>query len=119
VPAAGTAAGTAAAPAAGSGSGGGGGGGSGSGSGAGSVSDVSDACMQVGVHLADVWINEAQNAQDKAALEQERTLLVRRTAVACTQSAWNEEARACVEQAKTRAEISGCEKKIAATPAHH
>jgi len=68
--------------------------------------------MQVGVHFAEVWIDEAQNAQDRAALEHERTLLVRRTAVACTKAGWSEEARTCVEHAKTRAEISACEKKI-------
>ena len=68
--------------------------------------------MQVGVHFADVWIDEAQNAQDRAALEQERTVLVRRTALACTKAGWSEEARACVERAKTRAEIAACEKQI-------
>jgi hypothetical protein len=68
--------------------------------------------MQAGVHFADVWINEAQNAQDRAVLEQERTLLVRRTGLACTQGAWSDLARGCVEAAKTRAEIAACEKQI-------
>jgi len=79
----------------------------------GSGSDVSDACMAVGVHFADVWINEAQNAQDRATLEQERTLMVRRTALACTKAGWTEDARACVVNAKTRAEVSACQKKTA------
>ncbi|HEY1557984.1 MAG TPA: hypothetical protein VGF94_24310 [Kofleriaceae bacterium] len=100
-------------PVIGAGSGAGSGSGTGSGTGSGSAAhDISDACMQAGVHFADVWINEAQNAQDKAALEQERTLLVRRTALGCTQQAWSDEARACVETAKTRAEMTACEKRI-------
>jgi len=74
--------------------------------------------MQIGVHFADVWIGEAKDPQDKAQLEQERALLVRRTAVACTQGAWSDEVRTCISAAKTRAEVQACEKKIApAAPA--
>jgi hypothetical protein len=68
--------------------------------------------MQIGSHFADVWIAEAKDAQDRAQLEQERTVMVRRTAVACTQGAWNDDVRSCVGGAKTRAEIQMCERKI-------
>ena len=80
--------------------------------------DVSAPCMQIGVHFADVWISEAKDPQDKAQLEQERTLLVRRTALACTQGAWSDDVRSCITAAKTRADVQACEKKIVpATPA--
>lgn len=68
--------------------------------------------MQIGVHFADVWIGEAKDAQDRAQLEQERDLLVRRTAVACTQGGWDESVRGCITSAKTRAAVSACEAKI-------
>jgi hypothetical protein len=69
--------------------------------------------MQVGMHFADVWINQAKDAQEKATLEQERTKLVRRTALACTIDNWPEEARGCIASATTREAIQVCQKKLA------
>jgi hypothetical protein len=78
----------------------------------GAPGDINDACMLVGQHFAEVWIGEAKDAQEKATLEHERTLLVRRTGLACTQGNWTDEARACMTAAKTRDAIQTCQKKI-------
>jgi hypothetical protein len=84
----------------------------GSGSAAGSAAEVSEACTQVGVHYAEVWIGEAKDAQERAALEQDRSVLVRRASLACTQGGWSDDVKACLIAAKTRAEIQQCQKKI-------
>ena len=79
--------------------------------------DVSEPCLQVGVHYADVWVNDAKDDQERAALDQGRALMVRRTAVACTESAWSDEVRACMNAATHRADLLSCQKKIRPQPA--
>ena len=68
--------------------------------------------MQVGVHFAQVWIDESKDDQERATLEQARATMVRRTAVACTQASWSEEMRGCMNAAKKRADTQACEQKL-------
>lgn len=75
--------------------------------------DITESCLRVGVHFADVWVKTAKDAQERATLEQERALMVRRTSEACTKQAWKDDAQACFEKAATRADLLLCQKMVA------
>ncbi|HUJ63806.1 MAG TPA: hypothetical protein VLX92_35140 [Kofleriaceae bacterium] len=73
---------------------------------------VDDACIAAGTKVADVLVNDAKDAQQKATLEEERTQIVRRTELACTQQKWSDEVKGCMAAATTVADLQVCEKKI-------
>lgn len=90
--------------------------GSGAGSGAGSGSAVAEPtkeCLEVGVAIAELVISSTEDASQKAALEQDRTRLVRRAAEGCTRDGWSEGARKCFLAAKTVAALEACGRELA------
>src|SRR5579859_111423 len=52
------------------------------------VSDVSDACVQAGVAVAEALIADTKDETQKGILEREKTRTVRRTAEDCTYRHW-------------------------------
>lgn len=72
---------------------------------------VTDACVAVGVKIAQMLIDATTDPQQRAVLEQERTRLVRRNAEHCTRQGWNAEVRACYLAANTRFDMEACAKK--------
>ncbi len=70
--------------------------------------DTSEACTEVGVHVADIKIAAAADPNEKAQLEQDRTRLIRRVAEACTRDHWNDAVRKCFMDGKTDPEIANC-----------
>jgi hypothetical protein len=78
--------------------------------------DVSDACVQVGVKVAEVLISAETDPANRTALEQQRTRIVRRTAEACTAQEWSDAARACYLAAKQPADLNECERKMREPP---
>ena len=68
-------------------------------------------CLAVGEHVASLWIDTAKDVAEKAALIQDRSKLVRKTAEACTQLKWGDAMRTCylnvvtVEALKTCADV--------------
>lgn len=74
--------------------------------------EVSDDCVQAGVHVADKLIADAPDAAQKATLERDKTKIVRRTAEACTTQKWSADAIKCYITAKSMAELRKCEKKL-------
>ncbi|MDB4963507.1 MAG: hypothetical protein JWP01_3506 [Myxococcales bacterium] len=78
------------------------------------ASEVSDRCVGVGTHVADILIEEAIDPATKAAYVQARSRTVRRTAEACTRDAWSEALIGCYLASKTQAAMQACTKP--ATP---
>ena len=72
--------------------------------------DVSDRCLTLGTHVADVLLAEASDPSKKAALIQDRAKIVRRTAESCTRDAWNEPLISCYLAAKTQVTLQACRK---------
>lgn len=72
--------------------------------------DVTDRCLTLGAHVADVLLNEASDPSKKAALIQDRAKIVRRTAESCTRDAWNEPLISCYLAAKTQVTLQACRK---------
>ena len=75
--------------------------------------EISQACIDAGVHVADIVIKEVKDPTQRAINEHDRSLMVRRTEQLCTLEAWTEEHRKCVLDAKTVAEWNACGKKFA------
>lgn len=72
--------------------------------------DVTDRCVTLGTHVADVLLSEASDPSKKAALIQDRAKIVRRTAESCTRDAWNEALIGCYLGAKTQVKLQACRK---------
>ncbi len=75
---------------------------------------VSQDCLDVSGHIAEVLIAEAKDDQQKAQLEQEKTKIIRRSAEACTRDAWKAEVRACFLKATKTEQMQTCAKDLAA-----
>lgn len=76
--------------------------------------DVTAACTDVGVHIAKIVIDSIKDPAQKAALEQDRTKLVRRAAETCTRDVWNEAARGCFLRSKSAPELEACGRDLKA-----
>jgi len=72
------------------------------------VGAVAQACMQIGVRVADLLVASAGDAVMKAQLEQARADTVRSTAEACMRGKWDAELRQCFLTATTRAALDAC-----------
>jgi len=70
--------------------------------------DLGQACMQIGVRVADVMVANAADAVMKAQLEQARADTVRSTAEACVRGKWDEGVRRCFLTASNQAELNAC-----------
>ncbi len=87
--------------------------GSGAGSGSAALPPVSQPCLDVSAHIAEALIVEAADPGQKAAMEQEKTKIIRRSAEACTRDAWKPTVMKCFLDAKTTAEMQICAKDLA------
>ncbi|MBL0214486.1 MAG: hypothetical protein IPQ07_11420 [Myxococcales bacterium] len=74
---------------------------------------VSQDCVDVSAHIADVLISEAKDPTQKATLEQEKTKIIRRSAEACTRDSWKAEVRACFLKSTTADQMQTCAKDLA------
>jgi hypothetical protein len=74
------------------------------------ASAVSERCVGVGTHVADVLIEEASDPSTKAAFVQDRSRTVRRTAEACTRDTWSDALMDCYLASKTQAAMQACTK---------
>jgi len=77
---------------------------------------VSDRCVELGSHVAEVLIQEATDPSQKAAYTQDRARIVRRTAEGCTRDAWTEKTIACFMAGKTSAAMQACRKQEPVAP---
>jgi hypothetical protein len=73
-------------------------------------------CIEVGKHVAEVFIASATDPAQKSVFEQERTRVVKATAEVCTTQVWSADARGCYMAAKTPAEIKACETQFPGPP---
>lgn len=78
--------------------------------------EVSDRCVQLGSHVAEVMISEAEDASKKSVLVQDRARIVRRTAESCTRDAWSAQLITCYLAAKTQATLQACRPPDVAPP---
>lgn len=85
----------------------------GAGSGSAALPPVSQPCLDVSGHIADALIAEAADPAQKAAMEQDKTKIIRRSAEACTRDAWKPPVLKCFMDAKTTAEMQVCAKDLA------
>jgi hypothetical protein len=69
-------------------------------------------CTDVAAKIADALINEATDPTQKAAMEQEKTKMILRTAEVCTRNAWKPEARSCFLKATTTAQMQDCAQQL-------
>ena len=72
--------------------------------------EVSDRCVTLGSHVAEVLLSEAQDPSKKAALIQDRAKIVRRTAESCTRDTWAEPLISCYLAANTQVAMQACRK---------
>lgn len=70
--------------------------------------EVSDTCVTVSAHVADVVIADVKDPAHKAVYTQERARMIRRSAEACTRDAWSSERIACYLKTKTQRDIQDC-----------
>jgi len=70
-------------------------------------------CLDMGTHLADVMLSEAKDPAQKAALEQDKTKIVRRAAEACTRDKWKPETLQCFAKATTTEQMQICARDLA------
>jgi hypothetical protein len=78
---------------------------------------ISAECLEVGVKLAQVFIDSAGDPAQKSIAEQERSNVTRKTGEVCTTGRWSENARKCYLATKTPADIKKCEMKYTPPPA--
>lgn len=71
--------------------------------------DTTTECIEVGKHVAEVFVSSVTDPAQKSVFEQERTKIVKATAEACTTQAWSADARGCYLGAKAPADIKACE----------
>jgi hypothetical protein len=69
-------------------------------------------CTDVAAKIADALIKEATDPTQKAAMEQEKTKMILRTAEVCTRNAWKAEARSCFLKATTTAQMQDCAQQL-------
>lgn len=72
----------------------------------------SDACLDVGAHVGELWVATATDAAQKALYEQERTKTVKKMSDACTRDAWSDVARSCYMKAQKWLELEACSSLI-------
>jgi hypothetical protein len=65
-------------------------------------------CLAVGEHVASLWIDTAKDVAEKAALIQDRSKLVRKTAEACTTLKWGDAMRTCYLNVATVEALRTC-----------
>ncbi|MBA3453200.1 MAG: hypothetical protein H0T42_08920 [Deltaproteobacteria bacterium] len=78
--------------------------------------EVTEQCVQLGSHVAEVLIAEAEDPSKKSVLVQDRAKIVRRTAESCTRDGWSSELIGCYLAAKTQAKLTACRKPDVAAP---
>jgi len=71
-----------------------------------------DACLGIGVKIAEIIIAATTDATQKAQYEQERTKLVKRFSDNCTKESWPDASRHCFMAAKTTADIEVCSRDL-------
>lgn len=69
---------------------------------------VSERCLMVATHIADVQIADAQAPAQKAAYTQNRAQLIRRSAERCTKLGWSDAQIACYQGASSLAALQAC-----------
>jgi hypothetical protein len=69
---------------------------------------ASDACLEPAVNMANIVIAATTDPTQRAAMEQDRTRFVRRSAETCTRDGWPETARRCFTIAKSPADLEAC-----------
>jgi hypothetical protein len=69
---------------------------------------VTDACVAVGTHFAEVVIASATDVAQKAAFEQQRTQMVRRLAENCTHDNWGDDIKSCFTKAADVPALQPC-----------
>jgi hypothetical protein len=69
-------------------------------------------CLDVGVHIADVLIEDEKDATKKAALEQDKTNIVKISSRRCTKDGWSEPIRKCFNASRTGPQIEMCAKRV-------
>lgn len=74
--------------------------------------DTTNECIEVGKHVAEVFVSSVTDPAQKSVFEQERTKIVKATAEACTTQAWSADARGCYLGATVPADIKACETKF-------
>jgi hypothetical protein len=79
--------------------------------------EVTEACLTTAVHVVELLIAGEPTPEARAGREQQRTVLVRRTAEVCSENHWSEAARGCVVAATKLADVSACERTFLAPPA--
>jgi hypothetical protein len=72
------------------------------------------ACLEVGVRVADIMIASATDAVLKAQYEQARSDTVRATATSCTTGQWDAALRQCFLSARTQPEVDACKGRVRA-----
>src|SRR5262245_6433696 len=72
------------------------------------LEDPLQACMAIGVRVADVFVSSATDATQKAQYEQARADTVRSTAQACIKGSWSADLRQCFLSATTQPAIDAC-----------
>lgn len=80
------------------------------------ASEPTQACLDVGLRVADMLIENESDPQKKAGLQQEKTRTVQLVAAACTSQRWSDEARACYLKLTKPAEMAGCAKLLRPAP---
>ena len=76
--------------------------------------EPSQPCLDMATHLADVMLAEAKDPAQKAALEQDKTKIVRRAAEACTRDAWKPAVLQCFAKATNTEQMQICARDLAA-----
>lgn len=78
--------------------------------------EPSQPCLDMATHLADVMLSEAKDPAQKAALEQDKTKIIRRAAEACTRDAWKPAVLQCFAKATTTEAMQICARDLAGPP---
>jgi hypothetical protein len=74
--------------------------------------ETTNDCIEVGKHVAAVFVASVTDPAQRSVVEQERTKIVKATAEACTKQAWSAEARGCYLASGSPADIKACEAKF-------
>ncbi|MCX5744123.1 MAG: hypothetical protein NT062_16665 [Proteobacteria bacterium] len=71
-------------------------------------------CLDIGVRVAMVLIDTTTDVAQKAALEQDRTKIVKSTAETCTKDSWSSEVIACLQKADNMSAMTACTRNLKA-----
>jgi hypothetical protein len=74
--------------------------------------NATQACVDVSAHIADTLIAGATDATQKAALEQDRQKIIRRSAEGCTKDQWPAASIECFNKATTIPAMQVCGKDL-------